>query len=388
MRRLVVCCDGTWNSSDGGRAATNVVRMARVVKSRASDGTPQIVWYHPGVGTGDPLDRMLGGAVGVGLSPGVRAAYAFIVNNYLPGDEIFLFGFSRGAYTARSVAGLIYTVGLLRERDMGRFLEVWDWYRLGSKHRHRADLDRSFPKRTTDVKIRCIGVWDTVGAMGVPRNRIAPRWHPCVQTYRFYDTDLCPNVEHGFQALAIDERRAPFQPVPWTAAREDQDVQQVWFSGVHSDVGGGYGRHGTSDIPFIWMASQVAPLLELDEDALAAERDTRQRYGEGDLHESYTRNWWLAGSQHRRVGKGVNQYVHETAISRQGLAGYKCNPDFAFGLLPVWKLTDFERKWRWEQADWSPESPPLPEKRPSFCNKFVRWLEQGEWGNPSPRPES
>ena len=138
-RRLVVCCDGTWNSADRGGAATNVVRMARTIKSVADDGTTQIVYYHPGVGTGNGLDRLIGGGTGVGLSRNVRDAYTFIVNNHRPTDEIFLFGFSRGAYTARSVAGLIGVIGLLPPRQMGELPRCLGLLQVAAR---RADATR------------------------------------------------------------------------------------------------------------------------------------------------------------------------------------------------------------------------------------------------------
>ena len=118
VKNIVVCCDGTWNDSDSAAEFTNVVRIARAIKpidGRSSPATPQIVYYHSGVGTSDAVDRVMGGAVGLGLSRNVRDAYAFLAANYCEGDEIFLFGFSRGAYTARSVAGIIGWVGLIHK---------------------------------------------------------------------------------------------------------------------------------------------------------------------------------------------------------------------------------------------------------------------------------
>jgi uncharacterized protein (DUF2235 family) len=261
-RRLVLCCDGTWNSADGGEAATNVVRMARCVRPTASNGATQIVYYHPGVGTGNGLDRLIGGVTGVGLARNVRDAYAFIVNNYVPGDEIFLFGFSRGAYTARSVSGLIDEIGLLAERDMGGFLDAWAFFRMPDeqKSRHQAAFERRFQGRATNVPIRCIGVWDTVGALGIPANRLLGRLQLCRANYRFLSVKLCPAVEHAFQALAIDERRQAFAPAVWQrdpAAPSSQIVRQVWFAGVHADIGGGYEQHGAADLSFLWMAAQV-----------------------------------------------------------------------------------------------------------------------------------
>src|SRR4051794_25085596 len=145
---------------------------------------------------------------------------------------IFLFGFSRGAFTARSIAGLIGAIGLLHPTEMGRFMDAWRWAQLPANQRDINDLNKCFPRRTRDVPIRCIGVWDTVGALGVPRNRLLKGWHPCAEPFRFYDTSRGSHVEHAFQALAIDERREPFEPVLWTAPRnplEKQVICQVWF---------------------------------------------------------------------------------------------------------------------------------------------------------------
>src|SRR5262249_39702198 len=146
-------------------------------------------------------------------SDNVRSTYAFFINNYKDGDELFLFGFSRGAYTARSVAGLIGHVGLLRKHHMENFDEAWDYYRLPVAERDKeAEVFLShFPDRTASkqVRIKCIGVWDTVGALGIPGS------HFCQQAFKFHDTNLGPGVENAFQALAIDERRRPFAASVW-----------------------------------------------------------------------------------------------------------------------------------------------------------------------------
>src|SRR5438309_3453552 len=131
-KRLIVCCDGTWNDADSTGDFTNVVRIARAIKAEAE--VPQIVYYHSGVGTGgDTFAHVIGGAIGLGLSRNVRDAYAFLANNYCEGDEIFLFGFSRGAYTARSIGGLIGWAGLLHKRDMDDFALLWGGYRRRSQ---------------------------------------------------------------------------------------------------------------------------------------------------------------------------------------------------------------------------------------------------------------
>jgi hypothetical protein len=209
-RRLIVCCDGTWNWPDQTRE-TNVVRLVRAIKSeavptvaqaaqQATAPIPQIVHYHLGVGTGNFVDRMVGGGAGVGLSNSVKSCYGFLVDNYKPGDEILLFGFSRGAYVVRSVAGLISLVGILQKPEMERFIDVWDWY-TDRGRRDPVELCCFAPNRHQNGNIQCIGVWDTVGALGIPGTRF------CARAFAFHQTELGAGVRHAFQALAIDERR-------------------------------------------------------------------------------------------------------------------------------------------------------------------------------------
>jgi uncharacterized protein (DUF2235 family) len=385
-RRLVVCCDGTWNSADGGEAATNVVRMARCVKPTASNGAAQIVYYHPGVGTGNGLDRLIGGATGAGLARNVRDAYAFIVNNYVAGDEIFLFGFSRGAYTARSISGLIDTIGLLDERDMGGFLDAWAFYRMPDeqKKKHRAAFEQRFPGRATNVPIRCIGVWDTVGSLGIPANRLLGRLKFCRANYRFLSVKLCPAVEHAFQALAIDEQRQAFAPAVWQrdpTAPPDQVVRQVWFAGVHSDIGGGYAEHGAADLSFLWMAAQVWELLDLDPDGIAAELDRSQDYARAMLHQSLSKLFRLFGRAiHRRLNTGINEAVHPSVLDRIGTPAspvYDPRQKAVLLKMPATALSPIEQQFAWKM--------PTPTVRPgrlfldadSLCDRVVRWLGGG-----------
>ena len=211
---------------------------------------------------GDLASKVAGGALGLGLSQNLRDAYTFICSNYCEGDEIFLFGFSRGAYTARSVGGLIGYAGLLGKQDLDRFLELWKGYKERDKN---ADVLKSFDGRHKSVPIKCLGVWDTVGAVGIPAE-FAKFDLFFKSYYGFFDTDLGAHVEHAFHALALDERRKNFEPTLWTQTPgvPNQELKQVWFAGVHSDVGGGYPEHGASDIPLAWMASEVAPYLGID----------------------------------------------------------------------------------------------------------------------------
>jgi uncharacterized protein (DUF2235 family) len=308
-RRLIVCCDGTWNWPDGERE-TNVVRLLRAIKPMAADGTPQIAHYHIGVGTGNFVDRIVGGGAGVGLSNSVKACYGFLVDNYQDGDEIFLFGFSRGAYVARSVAGVIGTVGILRKPQMEHFINVWDWYTQPRDQRSKKVLDDLVRGRHSQVDIECIGVWDTVGALGIPGTRF------CAKSFAFHETQLGDGVRHAFQALAIDERRGNFQAAIWVrhpTPRRGQMLAQVWFPGVHSNVGGGYPEHGLSDTAFLWMLSHILDptrdrpdrddvdptrnLLDLDLAYVDAALDSSadERYPNAKLQNSRTLVWQLLG---------------------------------------------------------------------------------------------
>jgi hypothetical protein len=256
----------------------------------------------------------------LGYRKTVRSAYAFFVDNYRDGDEIFLFGFSRGAYTTRSVAGMLGHVGLLRKHHMENFDEVWDYYRQPDEERNKEEAAflAHFPDRVhrDQLVIRCIGVWDTIGALGIPGS------HFCQTAYQFHDTNLGPGVEYAFQALAIDEERGPYRPAIWHSSDKPwvtQVVQQVWFPGVHSNIGGGYPEHGLSDASFFWMAAKVAPLIDLDLDYMCAQAERRRPYATGLLVNSLTPSWRLTtGRFVRPIGQTDpgSEYIHESTWMR------------------------------------------------------------------------
>ena len=262
MKRLVVCCDGTWNKPDN-EAITNVEKLARTVQSdpNATAGAYQLVYYVSGVGAGSyTVDRLLGGAFGFGLFHNVIACYRFLAQNYEPGDEIFIIGFSRGAYTARSVAGMLGRVGLLTKVSL-----VEERLPAAVHMYQRIDMpEGAFGESVDEFKhdhchpatVTFLGVFDTVGALGVPGlKRLTPRFH---------DVQLSGQVLRARHALAVDETRLKFAPTFWEAAEdppgaptEDERVKQVWFEGAHSDVGGGYRETGLSDTSLLWMAREA-----------------------------------------------------------------------------------------------------------------------------------
>lgn len=260
MKRLVICCDGTWNRADN-TTVSNVEKIARTIQLEPEQaaGVQQMVLYLPGVGTaGYQTDKILGGAFGLGLTNNVLNAYRFLSINYQPGDEIFIIGFSRGAYTARSLAGMVGKVGLLtREAMIGGHLPE-----AGQRYRHRGEWPQewSSPEQFRaehchpSVPITFLGVFDTVGALGVPG--VLGKRH------QFHDVELGDAVRVARQALAVDEPRMKFEPCLWLAPPPDKPqqpgrIKQVWFEGAHSDVGGGYEEAGLSDTALLWMAAEA-----------------------------------------------------------------------------------------------------------------------------------
>ena len=288
MKRLVVCFDGTWNAADSKGEETNVARLSRAVRANSGDKS-QIALYLRGVGTSGPwLQQFLDGATGDGVDDNIRAAFMFLCQNYVPGDEIFLFGFSRGAFTARSLAGFIGKCGLLKRNHLGLIRTAWSYYRSRTAGRSPQAFNLRHGGTAADPinhapRIKFVGVWDTVGALGVPQRVIDPS---SAAKYEFHDTSPSGVIEIGRHAMAIDEQRDAFVPTLWTQPiPPGTDIQQVWFPGVHSDVGGGYGQSDLAMTPLRWMADEaIAAGLALDEtmlpqpaalQPLAAQHDSR-----------------------------------------------------------------------------------------------------------------
>ncbi|MEM9255877.1 MAG: DUF2235 domain-containing protein [Pseudomonadota bacterium] len=295
-KRIIVLSDGTWNDPEDDNA-TNVLRMARAVKPVDSEGFKQVVFYDWGVGS--YYQSALGGGVGLGIQKNVQDGYRFIVQNYNPGDEVWLFGFSRGAYTARCLAGFLNKCGILKRTQANEIPAAFHFYKQRktkpsdpAASRWRRAHCHSSGRGTVDF----LGVWDTVGALGVPTRVLAF----VDEKDLFYDHDLGSNVQVARHAVAIDERRADFKPTLWTK-KDAVDVKQVWFAGVHSDIGGGYapddGGHLLSDIPLAWMAREASACgIEFERHLYSASALRVQ----ADMHRSY-RSFWRALGKETRV---------------------------------------------------------------------------------------
>lgn len=302
----------------------------------------------------------------------MREAYSYLSTNWLPGDEIFLFGFSRGAFTARSVAGLIGEIGMLTREGMPYLAEIF----RDVQHEHDAHYkpkhpDVPFPDKPSaadpayrrelqrrgltqlGVSIKVIGVWETVGSLGTPRigwlEKIGIQ-STATKRMSFYDTSLSDCVEYAFQALALDERRASFRPAVWEKMEGNTSVlRQVWFPGVHSNVGGGYDDQEVANITLAWMMSQIEPFLDMDIDYLFQQRDANDEYYEkhekkirpwsfGKIYNSLTGIYALGGALTRTPGRyfvidpntgretdeplqDTHEYVHASVRSRIKLGG-------------------------------------------------------------------
>lgn len=316
MKNILICADGTWNRPEVNVKKdypTNVLKLARAIAPVAEDGREQVVFYDWGLGSYH--DEFTGGAFGNGINKNIQDCYRFIVQNFSLGDRIFLFGFSRGAFTVRSLAGLINNCGILK-RSNARFIakafEIYkdpdihpddeDSQNWRTRHSVRADVDSLGPmerRAYTDEgrpKIHFVGVWDTVGSLGIPLSLLGF----LNKKHMFHDTKIGPNILTARHALAIDERRDDFKPTIWKQ-RPGVDIEQVWFAGCHSDVGGGLEPDGDgsslSDIPLKWIVDEATAHGLSFSDAFT--RKIRMN-PKSRLNESYEGKWLLAG-QHKRT---------------------------------------------------------------------------------------
>jgi len=333
-KRIAFCADGTW---DKASKKTNVYKLYKALLTTAD----QIPLYDDGVGAdGNPLVMLLGGAFGTGLWQKIREGYTKIAHAYKQGDEIFIFGFSRGAFTARSLAGMLAICGLPTKDFTDEMVNIaFDAYR--DRANRAAKLQKLAPWNMFAADIKMVGVWDTVGSLGIPAaiGLVDPL------LYGFLDTGLNPKIKNAFHAMALDERREQFMPTLWTSTpAADQHVEQVWFTGAHSDVGGGEpddapGVSELSDIPLSWMIDRARGLgLQIDE-AVARQyaHPLDAKYALNKFHESWNVGWGIP--LRRRVPKDAtiaNSVVVRCQTDPEWRPG---NLDFANGsLTPGYKI--------------------------------------------------
>jgi uncharacterized protein (DUF2235 family) len=344
MKRIVICADGTWNERDrlddttGTRRPTNVTKTARAVRPHDDDGVSQVTYYHEGVGTGGPLDQLTGGAFGEGMEANICNLYRFLVYNHEPGDELYFFGFSRGAFTVRSLAGFVHFAGLVSKEEDYYVPDLFQCYAKGhgpgtpAWARLFEELNRKGRRRLVDRRaqtphIRFIGVWDTVGALGPPGTlgQLARRIDP--KRHSFHAVGLNPLIDNVAHALAIDEQRAAFAPTLYS--RDDAPgwsgrLHQAWFAGVHTDIGGGYDYDDHANHALNWVLGHARALgLALDDAYLAPFQFSRLQQ---PLHDSRTGVYKLVPPFLRPMGRvrGSDETLHRSVLERQNaVAGYR-----------------------------------------------------------------
>ncbi|KAI9763822.1 MAG: hypothetical protein M1840_009076 [Geoglossum simile] len=417
---------GTWQNSDNGfekdgffstgklQTPSNVTRIARAITPYHDDpgtGTAknQIVYYQAGVGTGNSIwDKVAGGTTGEGLSEHIREAYAFLANNYQApdseheGDEIFLIGFSRGAFTARSIGGLIGQIGILTKLGMEHFYHIFkdyekswdrDWesdymkrwpdrpfdhpVNIRTKNEYAAKLEQLKQTRVKGVRIKAVAVWDTVGSLGIPKVSWLekfPGFSQANKEYSFHDTTLSDIIDNAFHALALDEKRPPFSPAVWE--RPDNvktNLIQVWFPGAHSSVGGGNDDQGIADVTLAWMMNQLKGMITFDDKYLEFQYALTKKWQ--IAHYTKEREWALglipnsssgimslAGGETRNPGRymridpdthasiaplqNTNEYIHASARVRLGLRDSKGIDDkgtpYKCAALDGWKISGID----------------------------------------------
>lgn len=290
-KNIVICCDGTNNKFS--ERNSNIVRIAQLSLHIADT---QIVYYDPGVGTLNlPTDsnakilysKLLGEGFGVGLHLDIEDAYRYLMDNYQPEDKVFLFGFSRGAYTVRALAGLLHKFGLLRKGSLNLVPYVSQMYHKYNKIKGIQTIASQFKASfCVECKPHFIGVFDTVEALGkFYKKKI------------FTDASLNQDVKYAYHAISIDESRRPFKPFLWNEETKNpnQLIEQVWFAGDHSDIGGGHIENDLSDITLQWMLSKA----ELAGIMLKKNwQNTLLPSSYGPIHDLYNFFWKIAGFFH------------------------------------------------------------------------------------------
>ena len=305
-KNIIICCDGTGN--EYGVNKTNVVRTCEIAVADES----QLVYYDPGVGTGGweydeergRLKAIKDQATGRGLQKNVEDAYRFLMRTYEPGDRVFLFGFSRGAFTARSLGGMLFQCGLLRP-DLDNLVEqaseIYNRKDDGLDAGFKATFSRSCP-------VHLVGVWDTVESLVMNADK------------KFHNARLNPEITHAYHAVALDEIRKDFPPCLWDEknATSGQTVEQVWFAGVHSDVGGWYDERGLSDIALRWMLEKARQCGMKLKDEEFAEVKGDPLAEKNDSHKGF---WNFRGKHERKVPSGGK--VHASVKERMENSDYE-----------------------------------------------------------------
>lgn len=325
-RNLVLLFDGTWNNR---KDETNVLRMRESIDSRGEDDPRQPCRYLTGVGT-SWHNWLTGGLFGRGLSENIREGYAWLGREHRPGDHIYVFGFSRGAYSARSCVGFIRKCGLLYDVGEASVEKAYELYRNKDVAPEDFEAVAFRAANSREVRVRFIGVWDTVGALGIPVARIPFS----SDYYRWHDTRLSKIVDRAYHAIAVDERREDYKPAVWTERKpaETEEVEQRWFIGAHANVGGGYDKEPPDCLArtaLRWIQDKAeAAGLALRAKAEVAADDCLAQVNDAYREFAFGMYKWFKRPYDRRFGEGVNETVDLSVWER-----WKKMPEYRPGSL-------------------------------------------------------
>jgi len=296
-KNIIILCDGTGQEGGVGNN-TNVYKLYNMLLHRSPE---QISYYDKGIGTG--WAKVMTNVGGLGISKNILDCYRFLHEHYETGDNIYLLGFSRGAATVRSLSSFIHLFGVLPQSRTDLIAQAYRIYKIGSSEKRNRKAAEFIQRHNTMwCKIKFLGVWDTVAALGVPYRSVDVVLDkiPFLK-HRFQDLNLSDSVQHAYQALSIDDERKTFHPELW--APVDGRVEQVWFCGVHTDVGGGYQEQNLSDISLTWMLEKAKAkglkLYNQHKIVLAPDPD-------GHMHDSRGKKW------EKLYTKKVRSWPHDT----------------------------------------------------------------------------
>ncbi|MGZ9271285.1 MAG: DUF2235 domain-containing protein [Candidatus Binatia bacterium] len=311
-KNIALFLDGTWNKPDDPGANDSKKTNVRILYEMSYQNNDQKAYYDSGVGT-EWYDDKIGGTTGFGLSQNIKQAYYKLCVLYENGDKIFLFGFSRGAFTARSLAGLVYHCGLIKAHEFSEG-DIDDMFNIYKRDDQNAK--QRCKENNSCCPIEMIGVWDTVGSLGIPKIFVDEK--STDRYIQFHDTALSPEVKAAYHALAIDEQRRAFTPTLWNEPRKDADqiLEQVWFAGVHSDIGGGYPDRHHSNIALKWMlecAKRHGLKIKYDH-PYTFQLDLRK-----DIHDSYSGIYGPKRPRQARVQGNYTPKVHRSVVEKRRL---------------------------------------------------------------------
>lgn len=331
-KNIVVFSDGT--GQEGGKGAnTNIYKLFNIIEDRTSQ---QISFYDAGLGTG--WRKLSGNISGAGISKNILECYTFIFENFEAGDRIFLFGFSRGAATVRSLTSFIHYFGIIPKSRPELIKKAYKIYKIKDESKRKRKANEFVSRHHTMwTRITFIGCFDTVSALGLPFKPLSvfidkiPGFQHSFQNFK-----LNGSVENAYQALAIDDERKTFHPILWdTDALPYQTIKQVWFCGMHTDVGGGYDEQELSDIPFVWMKNMAVDhgLLIFSSNSVSIQEDVS-----GHMHNSRGEGWTKLFRKKQRFwdsSRTDKPIVHKSVLLRKKNVANKDEPPYKPWILEI-----------------------------------------------------